>query len=512
MRVFLFGIDGLTFRILDPYMERGLLPNFQRLQDGGVHGILRSTIPPFTPPAWMSISTGTSPAKHGVYDFWTYEQTENGPRAHVMTHRRGGKAIWNMLSELGKRVAVANVPMTYPPEPVNGIMLSGYMAPDMKADVAYPKAFKEELLEVVPGYQIDLHPAVSGNIKGDPLLETLKMTDERIAMLRLLLSKPWDFFFIVFTGADRIQHARWPEIMAFHPKAVSYYQKVDEALGMAIESLHAEDMLMVVSDHGFQGIQRQFYVQEYLYRQGLLRLGDGATNRHAEFRNRVVERIRKVLWAMKLRGVPTLIRWQSSRLGIRILRKEPVITRVPDLDWGNTHAWVLTPSGCVAGYADILLDDTLTEEQISELAAALQETRDPETGERLATIHREDAFGSGPFAPPERHLMLVAGENTMLKIETGVKNLWDTCSLGGVHHPDGILYLYGAGIKKGETIDSSHIYDVVPTILSYMGIPLPSDLDGKIITEAFEGQVPLTTTEKNSMVMQKIKKFAAYEP
>lgn len=70
MRVMLFGIDGLTFHILNPLIERGLLPNFQRVRDGGVQGVLQSTTPPLTPPAWMSITTGLSPAKHGVYDLW----------------------------------------------------------------------------------------------------------------------------------------------------------------------------------------------------------------------------------------------------------------------------------------------------------------------------------------------------------------------------------------------------------------------------------------------------------
>src|SRR5215467_6372173 len=100
----------------------------------------------------MSISTGVSLAGHGVYDFWEYARTEEGPVAQVLTHRKGGKAVWNILSEWGKRVIVANVPMTYPPEPVNGIMVSGYMAPDMRANVTYPGDFKEELLREVPHY------------------------------------------------------------------------------------------------------------------------------------------------------------------------------------------------------------------------------------------------------------------------------------------------------------------------------------------------------------------------
>src|SRR5436853_5802530 len=171
MRVLLFGVDGLAFSVLRPLIEQGMLPNFQRLRVEGVQGVLQSTTPPMTPPAWMSISTGLSPAKHGVYDFWDYKQTEKGPQPYIMTHRKGGKAIWNMLSEWGKRVVVANVPMTYPPEPVNGIMLSGYMAPDIRSNVTYPTSFKEELLQTVPEYQIDLNPAVSAGKIGDVFTE-----------------------------------------------------------------------------------------------------------------------------------------------------------------------------------------------------------------------------------------------------------------------------------------------------------------------------------------------------
>ena len=97
MRVFVFGVDGLAFRVLNPMIERGLLPNFQRVRDYGVQGILKSTIPTLTPPAWMSISTGLSPAKHGIYDFWEFEQTDSGPSPHILTHRKGGKAVWNII-------------------------------------------------------------------------------------------------------------------------------------------------------------------------------------------------------------------------------------------------------------------------------------------------------------------------------------------------------------------------------------------------------------------------------
>jgi predicted AlkP superfamily phosphohydrolase/phosphomutase len=508
LRVFLFGVDGLTFRVLDPLMERGLLPNFQRVQEGGVHGILKSTTPPLTPPAWMSISTGMSPAKHGVYDFLGYEQTENGPLAHVMTHRRGGKALWNVLSEWGKRVIVANVPLTYPAEPVNGIMLSGHMAPDMKGNVTYPAAFKEELLQVVPEYQIDINPAVESGQIGDPLVETLRMTQRRIAMLHLLLDKPWDFFFIVFTGADRIQHVRWQEIMEFHPKAVAYYEALDKALGMVLEKISAEDMLIIVSDHGFKGIRRQFYMQEYLYKQGLLQVRNAYANRRKEFRNQVTELVRQLVWHMGLRGVPTLLRKQLYRFGLKTITTEHITARIPDLNWSKTHAWLQSVSGGIAAYADIFFDDTLSEDQISALIAALQKICDPETGQPLVTeVHREDVFGTGPFAPTERHLILISGENTTIRAELGMKNLWNTCMPYGIHHPDGILYLYGAEVKRGVEIAPAHVYDVVPTILSFMGLSLSKELDGRVIAEAFEKSLISPETYGESTVLRKLKKL-----
>src|ERR1700681_4124881 len=122
MRTIIFGIDGLAFRIIHPLMERGDLPNFQRLKQEGCEAVLESKYPPLTPPAWTSLSTGLKPARHGVYDFWTYDEQQevDKPRkAHVQSRRKAGKAIWNILSEYGKQVLVLNVPATYPPDTVN---------------------------------------------------------------------------------------------------------------------------------------------------------------------------------------------------------------------------------------------------------------------------------------------------------------------------------------------------------------------------------------------------------
>src|ERR1700738_1670257 len=143
MRSVIFGVDGLTFRIINPLIERGELPNFKKIRDQGCEAVLESKYPPLTPPAWTSLSTGLKPAQHGIYDYWEFDQQQGETRqAHLLTRRKGGKAIWNILSEFGKQVLVINVPVTYPPEAVNGIMVSGYMTPSSNLDFTYPTRFK----------------------------------------------------------------------------------------------------------------------------------------------------------------------------------------------------------------------------------------------------------------------------------------------------------------------------------------------------------------------------------
>ena len=507
MRVLLFGIDGLAFRVIDPYIKRGLLPNFQRVREGGVQSVLKSTIPPMTPPAWMSLATGMSPSKHGVYDFWDYKQAAAGPEAHVVTHRRGGKAIWNVLSDWGKKVIIGNVPLTYPPEPVNGIMVSGYMAPDMRANVTYPTDFKEELLKEVPHYMIDLDPAVSGGQVGDPLAETLKMTRERIALFRLLLGKPWDFCFMAFVGADRIQHLRWENIAVFQPQAIAYYQLLDEALGMALAALESDDLLMIVSDHGFQGTKRTFYIQDYLYKDGLLQVRDGRRRQQAQALNNIKAFVRSVGLKKIARRAMRSLRWA----GVVSVEKEYHAARLPDLDWQRTGAWVPSSSGSMAGYADIFFAPSLSEERIDELIQNLKAIRDPQTGQPLVReVYREDVFGHGEYAPGERHLIVLANDGFNLATDLGHASLWDTRDTAtGIHQSDGVLYLYGANVKKGVRIAPAHIYDVVPTILSHMGLPLSPGLEGKVVTEAFEQPNAASgLSGDGGVVLKKLKKLA----
>lgn len=495
MPTIIFGVDGLTFRILHPLIERGDLPNFQRLSQEGCEAVLESKYPPLTPPAWMSLSTGLKPAGHGIYDFWEYEdQPEQGTarKARVQTRRKGGKAIWNILSEYGKQVLVVNVPMTYPPEPINGIMVSGYMTPSSDVNFTYPTDFKEELFRVVPDYEIDLDfsKIYTGKVdeRKDKLIDaTLRMTEGRIKLItHLLKERSWDFCYVAFMGPDRLQHPLWTNIHALEPRAIEYYRLLDAALGKMLEHLGPDDSIFVVSDHGFQGADSVFDINEYLHSKGLLTLSSEYQSQHGRANRRAA-----LKHTLKQMGLLALIRKVKKLLkSAGVVKTEAVHADKPllnDIDWEHTLAYVPSYSGYGGGYADVFLSNDLGEERLAELCEGLKRQVHPKTGKPLVdALYTTEVFGTGPYAPREPHLIILPTDGITFRMNLGNKRFWDDASkIRGTHQKDGVLYAYGAGIKRGFKAPNAEIYDLVPTVLQGMKLPLPHSFDGRILNELF---------------------------
>ena len=437
MRTIIFGVDGLTFRVLHPLIERGVLPNFKKLRDQGCEALLASKYPPLTPPAWTSLSTGLKPAGHGVYDFWTYDEEYGlgaNRKVHVLTRRKGGKAIWNIMSEYGKRVLVINVPTTYPPEAVNGIMVSGYTTPSADVDFTYPSSFKEEIFRVVPNYQIDLDVNLRERLNAagivGPLTDAvLRMTEQRIKLIMYMLKeKPWDFCYLAFIGADRLQHPFWEEVSALHPRTNEYFAMLDDALGQMLDLLGPQDSLLVVSDHGFCGHSSYFDIIEYLYSKGLLSFNGTVFERDRRRTNRAVQfrllasRLglrslgRKIKRSMKSAGL-----WNTSEVADGLSRPS-----LENIDWEHTLAYVPSLSGFPGGYADIFLHPAITEEQLTDLCNDLKRQVDPKDGRPLIdAIYTNEVYGQGPYALHEPHLLLLPNEGVTFRVELGNESLWE---------------------------------------------------------------------------------------
>jgi predicted AlkP superfamily phosphohydrolase/phosphomutase len=143
-KVYVLGIDGGSFALLDRWLQEGELPHLQAIMANGVSGELESSLPPVTAPAWTSFMTGKNPDKHGVYDFMLPAE-QSYAYYPINAYSRRGKALWEIISEVGRRVAVLNVPTTYPPRPVNGVLISDFLTPSGKRDFTYPQSLLEEL-------------------------------------------------------------------------------------------------------------------------------------------------------------------------------------------------------------------------------------------------------------------------------------------------------------------------------------------------------------------------------
>ena len=136
-KTLLVGFDAACWEYLDPLLRAGRLPTVQRLIDSGTWGTLQSTFPALTPTAWASIITGKNPGKHGVFDMVvrnpdTYEFMPTNAQL------RRGTPFWQRFNECGFRVGLVNVPFTYPPEPIDGFVVTGFGTPNSASDFAYP--------------------------------------------------------------------------------------------------------------------------------------------------------------------------------------------------------------------------------------------------------------------------------------------------------------------------------------------------------------------------------------
>lgn len=120
-QVFLIGLDGASWNLMSEPLREGKLPNLKRLIDTGTSGPLKSFLPTHSPVLWTSIATGKTQKKHGIGSF-TAEK--DGKVIPVSGSQRITKAYWNILSDYGFKVGVVNWWVTWPPEKINGFMIS----------------------------------------------------------------------------------------------------------------------------------------------------------------------------------------------------------------------------------------------------------------------------------------------------------------------------------------------------------------------------------------------------
>ena len=254
------------------------LPNLRRLIK--VCGKMKSTIPPITVPAWMSMMTGKDPGTLGIYGFRNRKDYSYDSLFFANSRLLKHPTVWELLSEKGLRSIVLGVPMTYPPKPLNGCMITSFLTPSIESDYTYPKSLKHRIAEWVGEYMLDV-PNFRTNDKERLLKDIYEMTRKRFEVARhLVVEEEWDFFMMVEMGPDRIHHGFWAYHDAGHPKhdptspyrnAIrEYYMYLDEEIGKLVELFPSNTKIVFVSDHGVQRMDGGIAVNDWLIEKGYL--------------------------------------------------------------------------------------------------------------------------------------------------------------------------------------------------------------------------------------------------
>ncbi|MDD3626650.1 MAG: alkaline phosphatase family protein [bacterium] len=280
-RVFLVGIDGGTFNVIKNAGVLGRLPNFKKLLETGSHGILNSTLPPVTAPAWTSSITGVNPGKHGVFQFTEFFKDTYNPHLISSTGIKS-KTIFEILSEQGVESIAFNVPLTFPPFKIKGNLISGMNATNTTKGFTYPPELEDELNTISEPYYPDIDMAYYlHRKKGSDFTEALLDVFERRkkALFHLIQNKPWQFFMAVFTETDRASHFFWDKQGKENDLLFQVYSRIDKMIGEILNILNENDIFMIISDHGFERYEYKFNLHRWLEKEGLLKFEKIKKNR-----------------------------------------------------------------------------------------------------------------------------------------------------------------------------------------------------------------------------------------
>lgn len=459
-RVLVIGLDGATFFQMDPLLDEGALPNLAALRARGTGGVLESTLPSVSPPAWASAITGVNPGKHNIYDFYRMAISSTSGILNTSQDRRA-RPVWHFLNESGYRTGVMNIPLTFPPDSVDGFFISGFPYGSSTTGYTWPPELEAELQP----YPLD--PFGEGIEAGseEPFLRRLQYTFERQSEVaeRLMREKDWDLFWVVFTGVDKSQHFFWkfsdpehpdydPELAARYGPAIRwFYEGCDRVIGEMLEIAGPETNVIVLSDHGFGPVYREIRMWNWLRQEGFFRPDPTGGDRH------YLEAYPPGPFANALR--------------VSIAGRDP--------------------NGQIVGGE--------AAEVRERLVNKLSTVADPATGQKVAeeVYVREDLY-HGPWLDNAPDVVFLeswgefAGRGT---IETGeaVSPLFGpvSYSFSGYHRPDGVLIAAGPDFIRNPERGTYTLLDIAPTIYWLFREELPGDLDAPGVPAGLVGEEAL---------------------
>jgi predicted AlkP superfamily phosphohydrolase/phosphomutase len=494
-RVLFLGLDGGTMSVLRPGFERGWLPNLASLWRRAAFGTLRSSEPMVTPVAWTSFSTGCTPPVHGIHEFYYVDPVDRTIRPNHAGRVRVPN-LWQLLSASGREIVSMNLPMTYPPPRVNGLVVAGADAPGLDWAFAQCPDFAAEIFKHVPDYSHKIvwktRPKTLDELRGLAARNRAIFRAQADAAERADARVDWSALMVHFHNLDSLQHRLWPYLdvdetgeaqAGWTDEVVSCLRSLDEAVGRLLELASKRDAAVVaVSDHGFGPCRALVNINGLLCEVGLQRsLAYGTRFRYRT--RRLADRLRR--WRA---------RRQPGGAGKRLPRS---IDGEVGCDWKRTVAFA--PFGQLSGCIFLNPANTTHEEHaarvVREVIDACLDARDPETGDRLFTdaFSIAQRYGLDPAKEGLPNVLALSANGYQAQAKWSPfcrKRLKTDPNLPATHWMEGIVAIDGPDIRPGGNL-RANLHDIAPTTLAMLGVRVPEEIEGRVLHEAFENPLPV---------------------
>ncbi len=515
-KVLILGLDGSTWDLLLPLAEEGVMSNLKSLLRKGSWGSLISVIPPVTATSWSSFCTGLNPGKHGVFEFLLRRKgiserlvSKSNPFGEIPANStlRDGKALWTFADEAGLRSIVIGVPLTYPPERINGIIIGDFLTPLGKRDFVEPPEILDQLEKLFGPYKLYHRQVYSRKTVGKVIDELHDVLEFNLKVAsHLLRTQDWDLFFVHIWGTDRAQHELWHlldrnhphhdpmEAKVFAPRLKDFYSKLDQGIAMLLDQ--AKDATKIIaSDHGFGPIHRFFSMNVWLLENGYLNLKRDLGTlfklgiHRAGLTPVLFYRMSMALGFAKHR----LAGGFHSRQRMQMLLNRFFLS-LNNVDWKRTCAYSRGNYGQI--YINLkgrepfgTVDDVTYGDLRQDIKEKLLSIRDADGRQIFDRVYVREEIYQGPYVDEAADIVLLPRDMSDKALGTldftSNRFLFPVYGNSGDHRLEGILLAIGEPFRSNYRFNQVSIMDVAPTVLHLLGIPIPTEIDGKVLVDIF---------------------------
>jgi len=487
-RVVVIGLDGASWGFIDKMMELGVMPHTKRMLNKAARGVLDS-YPPISLPAWASIATGVNPGKHGIFDF-VYQDLWSGEQRLITTRDLEHPRIYEMLAMQGLEALVFNPIPSYPIIPLENLkIVSAALSPRI---LSYPKKMGKYAKGFPLYSEVVDAESRSGELDKGLFLELkLEKTYERVAVVdQALRQESWSLAWIMLQEPDNLLHFAYDEALSGHPRASKIFTLIDDLVKIGRD---LADLLVLISDHGFRRYRRMINVNTILYKHGFAQPSTGQSwqkfyNLMSKGHSRASKAILHLPLYMQVLAqqlekprmkplkklVSRLLPFSIQKIGEHAFTLETnqiCELAIPSVDIKASKAFMPTP----LGYG-VLVKNASDVEGIKNILLH---------SEGIADVKNRETIYRGQYIRRAPNLMIyfdhengyAPGSN---KIHFEIYTNAPFCS----HHPHGIFCFVGDDVVP-TNLGLINAWDASPTIMAYMGVPIPHDSDARIFTDPF---------------------------